>query len=334
MLGPKCNLQCKYCLQHDMVDHDSTMVKPKVKEWLQKKIPNEFGQPLVITFYGGEPLVYWEAIKDVVKSVKGNVRYGIITNGKLITPDKVDFINDYDIGVTVSWDGANVKETRGYDVVKDNPSILDINRLSFSAVLSTHTYPLDFLNEADPIVDEYSRIHGSAPNVNIDTIMDFGNCGDLREMDCFKIEEQMRYIIKNKKERTAYLRIVSRLQKQYVFYRQYVDKTPLCGNGYTVWNVDVNGDIYRCHNCGERVGTIFDDPEVVLKRVRELDPTYDNYRSECKDCPVQPLCRSGCPLIDSQGRKEYYCDIKRAYLGPIIEDMNELKETGRVIHIG
>ena len=333
MLGPKCNLQCKYCLQHDMVDHDSVTVKPEVKKWIQEQVPNNFEPPIIITFYGGEPLVYWDAVKDIVENIRGNIRYNIISNGKLMDSDKVDFINDYDIGVTISWDGINVMKTRGYDVVKNNPSILDIKRLSFSAVLSAHTYPLDFLDGIEPILGEYRRMHGSSAGVNIDTIMDFGNCGNLREMDCSKIEEQMRYIIKNKNNASAYFRIVDGLQKQYVFYRQYIDKVPLCQNGYSVWNVDINGDVYRCHNCGEKVGTIFDDPDKVLEQVRALDPTYKNYQSKCKDCPAQPLCRSGCPLIDSQGREEYYCNIKKAYLTPIIEDAETPKEVGRVIHI-
>ena len=334
MLGPKCNLQCKYCLQHDMVDHDTSMVKPEVKEWLQEQVPTDFERPFRIIFYGGEPLVYWNAIKDVVESIKGNVQFAMISNGKLMTSDKVDFINDYNVCVTISWDGANVEKTRGYDVVKNNPCILDIKRLGFSAVLSSYTYPLDFLNEINPILLEYKRIHGVSPNLNIDTIMDFGNCGELREMDCRKITEQMKFIIEHKKEKTAYYRIVDQLQRKYVFYREYVDKRAVCGNGYTIWNVDVNGDLYRCHNCGEKVGTIFDEPADVLARVKELDPTYEHYQEKCRTCPAQPLCRSGCPLIDAKGREEYFCDIRKAYLSPIIEDINTPKETGRIIHIG
>lgn len=334
MLGPKCNLQCKYCLQHDMVEYDTVTVKPEVKEWLREQVPTDSEPPFWVIFYGGEPLVYWDTIKDIVKSVRGNVQYSMISNGKLMTADKVDFINDYGMCTMISWDGANVEKTRGYDVVKSNPCILDIKKLGFSAVLSSYTYPLDFLNEAEPILAEYKKIHGYAPMINIDTIMDFGNCGELRKMDCRKISEQMNFIIKHKKDKGSYYGIVSRLQKKYVFYKEYVDKRAVCGNGYTIWNVDINGDLYRCHNCGEKVGTIHDDPEDILARVKAIDPTYEYYKSKCKDCPAQPLCRSGCPMIDAQGREDYFCGIRKAYLGPIIEDFNTPKETGRIIHIG
>ena len=66
MLGSACNLQCKYCLQHDMADNDSKKVNAPVIDWIKKQVQYQ-SIPIKITFYGGEPLVYWDAIADAVE---------------------------------------------------------------------------------------------------------------------------------------------------------------------------------------------------------------------------------------------------------------------------
>lgn len=332
MLGPKCNLQCKYCLQHDMVDNDSSKVSKDVIEWLKRLIREQKTEP-VITFYGGEPLVYWEAIVDVVKQL-GECHYSIITNGKLLTEDKVDFINDYKISVAVSWDGINVLDTRGYDVLMSNPELMKIRKLSFSGVLSNLNYPQDFLDGINSFMVTYKTENGHYPRLNIDTIMDFGNCHDLRNVDTDKLEKQMYEIIENPQEKVSYTVFNDAMMRGYTFFMKHEDKKAVCGNGYTVWNIDKEGNLYRCHNCGDKLGTINDNFVDLVARAAKLDPTEYNYISKCKDCPAQPMCRSGCPLIGVTGRREYYCDIRKAFYGPYIEYMNRPTEQGREIIIG
>ena len=41
MLGPKCNLNCKYCAQHDLDYTDPSKVDSKVKEFLEKHSKRE-----------------------------------------------------------------------------------------------------------------------------------------------------------------------------------------------------------------------------------------------------------------------------------------------------
>lgn len=331
MLGEKCNLQCKYCLQHDLVKQCSAEIDENVMNFIRSKIVDY--RRLKIIFYGGEPLVYWNTIKYVVTHLSGNVSFGIITNGKLLDEKKIDFINDFDISVTLSWDGKNVLQTRGYDVLKENISVLQVNKLSLSCVLSKYTYPLDFLNEAEQFMKAYRMIHQRNLGLNIDTIMDFGNCSELRQMDLDKIKSQVEYIIKHKTDKIAYYTIVEQLESKYLFYKKYVDKRCRCSNGYSVWNVDLKGNIYRCHNSGEKIGTINNSEKIVIDKANKLDPTFNNYQNKCKDCFVQPLCRSGCPLIDEKGRNDYYCDIKNAYYSAFIEDVDKPTEIGRVINI-
>lgn len=329
MLGSACNLQCKYCLQHDMADNDSKKVNAPVIDWIKKQAQYQ-SIPIKITFYGGEPLVYWDAIADAVEQLEGRVIFSIITNGKLLDEEKVNFCNDHDFRVAVSYDGKHVIDTRGYDVVMDNPAILRLNHLSLSAVLSKYTYPKDFLDALEPFFDSYRHLHSSYPSLNIDTIMDFGNCAELRDMDLQEVSRQMKEVMEGGKPVYEILR--ARLLSSNIFFFNGKMEYATCGNGISVWNIDTEGNVYRCHNCGEKLGTIHDSAASILIRAGRKDPTLENQET-CKDCPVYPLCKGGCPLIDKTGRDSYYCDIKRAYYQPVMDFANRQDEIGKEIII-
>lgn len=329
MLGPECNLQCKYCLQHDMASPSSKKVSLKVIDWLKSQVRSQ-SYKMTITFYGGEPLIYWEAIKQTIQELKEQVSYSIITNGKLLDEEKVDYLNDHDVYVALSWDGKNVLETRGYDVLKSNPYIADINKLSISAVSSKANYPKDFLDSLEPFMQTYIGVHGSYPSLNIDTIMDFGNCASLTDMDCDKIYRQMQEIVET--DNPIYNRFKqSMIRKATLYVPQDVYKAA-CGNGINVWNVDTEGNIYRCHNCGELLGNITDSPAKILYKAARKDPTEENFM-ECRNCPVVSLCGGGCPLVNTADRKRYYCKIKQAYYLPLVEYANRKTEIGKEIVI-
>lgn len=328
MLGSKCNLQCKYCLQHEMATPSNKLVSSDVVDWLRQVIRTQ-NKKLNITFYGGEPLIYWDAIKQVVNALGDSASYGIITNGKLLDEDKIDFINDNNISVTLSWDGKNVHNTRGYDALKSNPFISNVRKLSLSAVLSAENYPLDFLDAAEPFMESYRNEHGSYPSLNIDTIMDFGNCADLANVDCAKVSSQMSTVMQGAKPIYQFFRDSF---MKYVFRQESEIKLAPCKNGIKVWNVDTEGNLYRCHNTGECIGTIYDDMLIPLVNGIRLDTTLDNYKA-CKKCPVYKLCSGGCPLVTAEDRVRYYCSIKQAYYIPILEYIDGESEKGRVIVI-
>ena len=330
MLGSKCNLQCKYCLQHDMATpDDETLVSDKVIQWLKTCVKTQ-ERRLLVTFYGGEPLIYWPAIRQVVRELGAFVNFNIITNGKLLTPEKVDFLNSYNIGVAVSWDGRTVSDTRGYDAIKENQCIIELNRLNLSAVISALAYPKDFLDAAEPVMDAYYMKHGYHPGLNIDTIMDFGNCADLTQMNLDILREQAEDIVKG--DSMAY----KRFRETFYSINALVSKdkgiNAKCGNGVQVWNVDVEGNVYRCHNCGERLGDLDDAPLELIKKALVLDPTPENYE-QCRECEVERICRGGCPMVTDKARRKYYCDIKRAFYGPILADIDRPTRTGEELII-
>lgn len=328
MLGPECNLQCKYCLQHEMVDVASTTVSADVIAWIARQAAKTKGK-LNVTFYGGEPLVHFSAIRQTVAALEGeNVRFSIITNGKLLTADKVAYLNAHNFSACVSWDGANVLATRGYDALT-NSAIMGLNRLCMSAVMSAYTYPKDFLDSVAEFSAEYRAQHGKNHALNIDTILDFGNCGELRQMDTNKIREQITEVMQGGTE--VYRLFADKMQTSVKRLPNGRNNYAPCGNGVSVFNVDINGNIYRCHNCGERLGTIYDDIDTIIARARALDRTAERY-AICKDCSVAKICRTGCPMIDDTARLDYYCEIRRAFYEPVLGYIQSTKHATMTVN--
>lgn len=76
MLGSACNFHCKYCLQCDMKPDSNKHISDKLKKYLWKSVAYKTqSTPIRIMFWGGEPLLYFEQIKEIVKIYKNNFAY-------------------------------------------------------------------------------------------------------------------------------------------------------------------------------------------------------------------------------------------------------------------
>lgn len=115
-LGYACNGLCVYCAQkgyavktlelnEDIIDYVA----------LQSSVKRKCSQDkYYIVFYGGEPLLYWENLRNIVLRLhdnsvfnKENVAFICITNGVLLTDEIVKFFNLYDIRCRLSYDGPD-----------------------------------------------------------------------------------------------------------------------------------------------------------------------------------------------------------------------------------
>ena len=129
-LTDACNLKCKYCYENKSVREISF-------DNITKIIDNEIKQKskyASIYFYGGEPLLKKQIIKDTIKYIeskkcKTKFKYGITTNGTLLDDDMINLIKENEFTVAYSIDGgklvqnlnritADGKET--FDIVEKN----------------------------------------------------------------------------------------------------------------------------------------------------------------------------------------------------------------------
>ena len=85
----RCNLSCTYCNEYD--DYSKPVPVPVMFERLDRLA--ELGTT-IITFSGGEPLLHPE-LEELISRVRShNMIAGLITNGYLLTPQRVRQLND------------------------------------------------------------------------------------------------------------------------------------------------------------------------------------------------------------------------------------------------
>lgn len=166
-----CNFQCEYCIYSGMYKGFDTLSKGylafnKVKLmldylvnlWCENKRPF-FSRPIFIGFYGGEPLLNFSLVKQIVQYVeehimdKWNVIFSMTTNAYLL--DKyMDYLAEKDFQLMISLDGnqqSNVfRKTKSgeesFQVVFDNilklkssyPSYFE-RRINFNSVFNKYS---------------------------------------------------------------------------------------------------------------------------------------------------------------------------------------------------
>lgn len=116
-----CNFNCKYCFISQAVQEGKTMkvmsedVARNAARLLQhtyekKQTPYD----KTITFYGGEPLMNFKAIQyffdEIHRIIEDNkywpsdVKYALITNGSLIDEEKLAFLKNERVALSISYD--------------------------------------------------------------------------------------------------------------------------------------------------------------------------------------------------------------------------------------
>lgn len=121
-----CNLRCEYCFASSG-DYNSGRklmnrdVALKAVDYLVAESQDKHN--IEIDFFGGEPLMNFEVVKDVVaygrqieKSTNKHFYFTITTNGTLLDKEKIDYINENMDNVVISIDGRKeVHDTVRHD---------------------------------------------------------------------------------------------------------------------------------------------------------------------------------------------------------------------------
>lgn len=313
-----CNLKCRYCFakQGDFGGKSELMPLEVGKRAIDYIIEHSGSRRnLDVDFFGGEPLMNWDVVKELVKygreKDKGknkNIRFTITTNGMLLNDEKIDFINEHMHNVVLSLDGRkNVNDDmrptvggRGsYDIIvpKFQKLVEKRPKDKYYYVRGTFTREnLDFSEDVKHFKDLGFDLTSVEPVVD-----DESNPFALRHEDLPKIFDEYEQFAKETAE--------SQLRgEKFKFFHFIVDlnqgpcvikRLTGCGAGNEYISVVPNGDIYPCHQfVGKEeyiMGNIMDDdikfPEDMKEMFREAH-VYN--KIDCQECWNKFYCSGGC----------------------------------------
>lgn len=167
-----CNFRCEYCVYSGSYVNRVHSKKRMSLETAKKAVDFYYNhckntKSAQIGFYGGEPLLEIELIKEIVEYSKilfrgKEIIFNMTTNASLLDDDKIDFLATNNFNLTISLDGPENVQNSGrkfagslsgtYQVVIDNIAKIEerhpeyIKNISFNAVLGTDSNFLDSSN--------------------------------------------------------------------------------------------------------------------------------------------------------------------------------------------
>ncbi len=110
-----CNLRCTYCYEKEKLGKSrmSPEILQQCVDWIKTRIRTMNPRKVNIIFFGGEPLINMEAIRNFSKEVypfclENKVEYsaGMATNGIFLTPKISDELKDYGFDwIKITFDG-------------------------------------------------------------------------------------------------------------------------------------------------------------------------------------------------------------------------------------
>lgn len=336
-----CNLKCKYCFakQGDFGGNAELMPLEIGKKAMDFLVANSGNRKnLDVDFFGGEPLMNWEVVKELVKYGREiekpagkNMRFTITTNGVLLDDEKIDFINEHMHNVVLSLDGRKeindnmrltVNDKGSYDVIvpKFQKLVSQRPKDKYYYVRGTFTRNnLDFSKDINHFADLGFELTSVEPVVD-----DESNPFALREEDLPKIfEEYENYAAELaerqlKGEKLKFFHFMIDLNQGPCVIKRITG----CSAGNEYISITPNGDIYPCHQfVGKEefiMANLNDDKIEIPEDMREMFRNAHVYnKEECKTCWNKFYCSGGCHAnaINFNGdiRKPYElgCEMQR-----------------------
>ena len=319
-LTNQCNLSCQYCYEFGEDKVATPEGKPKFMDLDTAKASVDFllqsspdRQAIGITFFGGETLMNFPLLKQVVTyaneqaAAEGRrVDFSLTTNATLLTPTIIEFLSENKIGVTVSMDGPAELHDK-LRVFANGKGSYDIIAPRVRALIASHrTRPITARVTLTSGVTDVVRIFrhlkqdlgfhevGFAPVTTspdrLYSINDRGMDGVLEQFHILA-DEWLEYALRGQMH--GFSNVSDTISELY----QGVNKSHPCGAGLGLLGVGPSGDIAPCHrfvdsdvHCAR--------PHLDRHRQRQandfLSRGHINTKYDCHTCWARPLCAGGC----------------------------------------
>ena len=333
-----CNLNCSYCFasQGKYNGDRAVMSFETGKRALDFLIENSGTRHnLEVDFFGGEPLMNWEVVKQLVEYARSiekqhnkNFRFTLTTNGMLVDDEVIEFANREMSNVVLSLDGRK--------------EIHDRYRVDYAGKGSWETIVPKFQKFVKERGGKDYYMRGTFTHANPDFLEDIRQMLDLgfTELsmepvvcppgDPSELTEEDLPILFDQYEKLAELMLERKAEgRPFTFYHYMIDlsggpciykRISGCGSGTEYMAVTPWGDLYPCHQfVGDekfRLGDIWNG--VDNKEIQNEFAQCNVYqRPDCADCWAKLYCSGGCAANayhatgSVKGVYKYGCELFR-----------------------
>ncbi len=333
-----CNLACKYCFAGEGEYHGrralmSLDVGKKALDFLVRNSGNRVN--LEVDFFGGEPLMNWQVVKDLVAYGRSleepnhkKFRFTLTTNGVLLDDEVLEFANKEMANVVLSIDGRKkvhdrMRPHRGgqgsYDeVVPKYKKVAESRNQMDYYVRGTFTRNnLDFAEDVKHLADEGFEQSSVEPVVA------------RPEEDYALRMEDVPAILKEYDELALEYIRRKKAGKGFNFFHFMIDleggpcvakRLSGCGSGTEYLAVTPWGDFYPCHQFVGQEEFLMGNVEQGILRtdIRDKFKACNVYaKDQCRDCFAKFYCSGGCAANayhnsgDVNGAYELGCELQR-----------------------
>lgn len=331
-----CNLRCKYCFASTGDFGKGRKLMPvetgkKAIDFLLTHSGNRHN--LELDFFGGEPLMNWDAVKEIVDYARSKeeeynkkFRFTVTTNGVLLDDDSIDYINKEMKNVVLSLDGRkcvndNMRLTingkGSYDIFVPKfqklveKRIQGDNREYYARGTFTKNN-LDFAEDVYHIADDLGFDQLSVEPVIADPSEPYAITEEDLPAIFAEYEKLAVEMIRRKKEEGRCF--------NFFHFMIDLDQGPCaikrlrgcgCGNEYV--SVTPDGDIYPCHqfvgNDEWKMGNL--DDETLDIEMKDKFACSNIYTKEgCRDCWCKFYCSGGCNANNYSFNKDINKPVK------------------------
>lgn len=297
-----CNFGCPYCYENRRAGKMSEEVQKGVLDYIEKAVKSGVSY-LNITWYGGEPLLYFDIVKNMSASVceitrRNNCRLkmDMVTNGFFLDEATVEALDTLGISkIQVTLDGLKENHDKRrhllggqgtFDRIFENLKLFDDSPMSVLVRMNVDNENCDDFEKLKKLIDDLGntniRVYASpVEDLNKDKVNEISEFMTNDEFDRFTIEAGKKGDLSEDD--------FSVMDDRYCFCTAQTE------NCYVI---DEDGDFYKCWDeVGRKEYKCFNvlHPEErnnfqIASFVAD-DPFSDE---KCKGCVFLPVCFGGC----------------------------------------
>lgn len=363
-LTQDCQLRCTYCFEeHRSNEQMSLATAIKAVDFLYKSA-SEDGRTPSVSLFGGEPMLRWdEVIVPLITYIRDNFKkFGIsmTTNGLLLNAEKLQFLQDNNVKLMLSIDGAEKghNATRAY--ADGRPTFEDLLPIIDLLIEKASYVPFRMTVTPSNVQYFYESVEWFH-NRGVQNFRAFPNIYEEWSDEALAVlDEQLRlysqyiYNCFMNGQRSLIIDAYEYYFKK-VLIKQYEEANNSCRTSYFCqtcnrcgigllgnFMCNYTGDIFTCDRyvIADETNPCFVGSLNKGVNVDKINALYDlnnvrdlyNPQLDCSSCPLNTICSGGCVPVNYQLTGDFtqvpssYCRYSRILYKNVMELLNMFEE--------